>query len=78
MDIEYIIDYIMHTSRNSNANIMYSIMSDIDEDVQEKVVKYVLTTPGNTNRAVLRSMLDYEEKPIAVVDSARVGYVIAG
>lgn len=78
MNIEYIIDYIMYTSHNSNANIMYSIMSDIDEDVREKVIKYVLTTPGNTNRAVLRGMLDYREESTAIVGEARVGYAIVG
>lgn len=75
---EQLIDYIMYTSYNSNANVMRSIMSDIDEDVREKIIKYALTTPGNPNRAVLRSMLDYEEKPTAIVGNARVGYAIVG
>lgn len=78
MNLEKIIDYIMYTSYNSNANVMRSIMSDIDEDVREKIIKYALTTPGNPNRAVLRSMLDYEEKPVAIVGRARVGYAIVG
>ena len=78
MNKEKIIDYIMYTSYNSNANVMRSLLNEIDEDVREKIIKYALTTPGNPNRAVLRGMLDYEEKPIAIVGNAKVGYAKVG